>query len=263
MSHVFVVQGFGSKTDLTDGRVLNLDASYEVIKQAVEEAGHECVRADEIIHTGTIDIPMYEQLLRADLVIADLSTYNVNAAFELGVRYGLRPRATLVVAEEQFKSPFDVNHIVIRRYKHLGEDIGMREAKRFKEELVKVIRTILSEERTDSPVYSMLASLMPPREEAVAAAGASPRAPAPASPAPAGAVTAKEPRAMAPPSPAPAATAEARVTELAGVLAEAAGSRAAPDAEESAYTLLEKARAAMKAEDFAAILAKNPPGGEP
>ena len=61
----FVVQGFGSKTDYTDGRVLDLDASYDVIKQAVERAGLRCQRADEIVHSGTIDIPMYEQLLEA------------------------------------------------------------------------------------------------------------------------------------------------------------------------------------------------------
>jgi tetratricopeptide (TPR) repeat protein len=158
----FVVQGFGPKTDYTDGRVLNLDASYDVIKAAVEEAGLNCIRADEIIHSGTIDVPMYEQLLRADLVIADLSTNNVNAAFELGVRYGLRPRSTIVVAEEKFKSPFDVNHIVIRRYKHMGEDIGIREAHRFKSELISVIKVIMDELRTDSPVYSVLPSLRPP-----------------------------------------------------------------------------------------------------
>jgi hypothetical protein len=79
----FVVQGYGKKTDYTDGRVLNLDASYEIIKEAVVGAGLECIRADEIVHSGTIDVPMYQQLLHADVVIADLSTYNVNAAFEL------------------------------------------------------------------------------------------------------------------------------------------------------------------------------------
>jgi len=86
MGTCFVAQGFGKKTDYTDGRVLDLDASYAVIRDAVKDAGHECLRADEIVHAGTIDVPMYEQLLRADLVIVDLSTYNVNAAFELGIR---------------------------------------------------------------------------------------------------------------------------------------------------------------------------------
>ena len=146
-----VVQGFGEKTDLTDGRKLNLDASYQVIKEAVEEAGLQCLRADEIVHSGTIDVPMYEQILHADLVIADLSTYNVNAAYELGVRYGLRPYATIIVAEEKFKNPFDFSHIVIRRYKHLGEDIGVSEARRFKEELKEAIQEIVTSQKTDSP----------------------------------------------------------------------------------------------------------------
>jgi tetratricopeptide (TPR) repeat protein len=161
----FVVQGFGEKTDLGTGRVLNLDASYEVIKEAVEEAGLHCVRADEIVHSGTIDQPMYESLFRADLVIADLSTSNVNAAYELGVRYGVRPRATIIIAEQQFKNPFDFSHIVIRRYEHLGSDVGRKEAARLKSELVKAIAEIVNNEEVDSPVYTFL-KLQPPAETA-------------------------------------------------------------------------------------------------
>ena len=162
MPTCFVVQGFGKKTDFTDGRVLDLDASYAIIKEGVEAAGLECLRADEIPHSGTIDVPMYKQLLHADLVIADLSTYNVNAAFELGIRYGLRPRATIIVAEEDFKNPFDVGHIVIQRYKHLGEDIGAKEAKRFRDDLKQAITDILATAETDSPVYTFLPDLTPP-----------------------------------------------------------------------------------------------------
>ena len=79
----FVVQGFGKKTDHKTGRVLDLDASYEVIKEAVENADLTCIRADEIQHSGVIDKPMFQQLLEADLVIADLSTSNFNAAYDI------------------------------------------------------------------------------------------------------------------------------------------------------------------------------------
>jgi tetratricopeptide (TPR) repeat protein len=171
MKQCFVIQGFGKKTDYTDGRVLDLDASYEIIKMAVESAGLECVRADEIVHSGTIDVPMYERLLNADLVIADLSTYNVNAAFELGVRYALRPHTTLVVAEEQFKNPFDMSHIVIRRYKHLGDEIGFKEANRLMTELKTAIQKIIDNPAVDSPVYTFLPHLQPP-EAALKAAQA-------------------------------------------------------------------------------------------
>ena len=82
MGSCFVIMGFGEKTDFQSNpqRVLNLDRTYEnIIKPAVEEAGHICIRADEIIHSTVIDKPMYDNLLSADLVIADLSTANVNA----------------------------------------------------------------------------------------------------------------------------------------------------------------------------------------
>lgn len=158
----FVVQGFGEKTDFTTGRKLDLDKSYQVIKEAVEEAGLTCTRADEIQHSGTIDGPMYRNLYHADLVIADLSTYNLNAAYELGVRYGVRPYATIILAEDQFKNPFDVSHIVIRNYKHLGEDIGVSEARRFKRELKDAIVKIMVQPAIDSPVYTFVNNLCPP-----------------------------------------------------------------------------------------------------
>jgi hypothetical protein len=79
----FVVMGFGVKTDLATGRKLDLDKSYRLlIKPSVEAANLECIRADEIRHSGTIDVPMYRELLGADFAIADLSTANPNAIYE-------------------------------------------------------------------------------------------------------------------------------------------------------------------------------------
>jgi hypothetical protein len=121
----FVVMGFGKKTDFETGRVLDLDRSYEaLIKPAVEAAGLKCIRADEIKHSGLIDDPMYEQLLKADVVVADLSTSNRNAIYELGVRHALRPYTTVIIAEDVImKSPFfDLSHIVIRSYRHMCDD---------------------------------------------------------------------------------------------------------------------------------------------
>ena len=164
MKTCFVIQGYGKKTDYANGRVLDLDASYAVIKEAVVAAGLKCIRCDEVVHSGLIDAPMYELLMRADLVIADLSTSNINAAFELGIRYGLRPYATIIVAEEGFTQPFDVSHSVIRRYKHLGEDIGLREATRFKADLSAAIAEIVAGEKPDSPVYTFMSHLVPPNE---------------------------------------------------------------------------------------------------
>jgi len=63
----FVVMGCGKKTDYQSGRVLDLDKSYQyIIKPAAEHAGLDCKRADEIIHSGLIDVPMFRQLLSAE-----------------------------------------------------------------------------------------------------------------------------------------------------------------------------------------------------
>ena len=109
MPECFVVMGFGKKTDFVQNKTFDLDKSYHyIIKPAVEAAGYRCMRADEIQHAGNINVPMYEKLFEADLVIADLSTANPNAFFELGVRYALKPRTTIVIAEKGFKIPFDM-----------------------------------------------------------------------------------------------------------------------------------------------------------
>jgi hypothetical protein len=158
----FVVMGFGEKTDFQSSpqRVLNLNKTYEyIIKPAVEEAGLECIRADEIIHATVIDKPMYEQLLEADVVVADLSTSNANAIYELGVRHALRPHATIVMAESNFKFPFDLSHLTILMYEHLGKEIGYGEVVRVKAELKRKIAHLLDRPEVDSPVFLFLPAL--------------------------------------------------------------------------------------------------------
>src|SRR5262249_1682355 len=167
MGTCFVVMGFGKKTDYATGRVLDLDQTYKwVIKPVVEECGLTCVRADEIRHSGIIDVPMYQQLLNADLVIADLSTSNANAMYELGVRHALRPHSTIVMAENRLVYPSDVNHTASLKYKHLEEEIGMQEGQRIKSLLKETILAVLDAQPTpvDSAVYTFLPHLLAPVE---------------------------------------------------------------------------------------------------
>lgn len=161
----FVVMGFGKKTDYSGEkpRTLDLDATYEaIIKPAVTQCGLECIRADEVTHSGLIDKPMYELLLRADLVIADISTANPNALYELGVRHALRPYSTIVIKEIDGNFIFDLNHIATLQYKHLGEDIGAREAREKSAALKQRIEAVLAKNEDDSPVYTYLQGLQKP-----------------------------------------------------------------------------------------------------
>ena len=166
----FVLMGFGVKVDYKTNRSLDLDKTYRIIRSAVEEAGAECIRADDIVHSGVIDKPMYEYLFSADIAIADLSTSNENAIYELGVRHALKPHTTIVIAEKQFKFPFDLGHLLIRSYEHLGTGIDFEEAERLKDELVRAITTIVQTQDVDSPVYTFLPGLHPPSVETVVSA---------------------------------------------------------------------------------------------
>jgi hypothetical protein len=157
----FVIMGYGKKTDFERGRTLDLDKSYRsIIKPAVERCGLECVRADEVQHTGVIDVVMYERLLTARVVVADLSTMNPNALYELGVRHALRPYTTIVLCEDRVtKYPFDISHNVVMTYHHLGEGIDYDEVLRVQNELQRKIDGVLARPVTDSPVYTFLESL--------------------------------------------------------------------------------------------------------
>src|SRR5688572_30708727 len=158
----FVVMGFGEKTDYYSNpqRVLDLNRTYEdIIEPAVTASGLECIRADKIIHSTVIDKPMYENLLEADLVIADLSTSNANAIYELGVRHALRPHTTIVMAEDKFSFPFDLNHVSITKYEHLGKEIGYREVMRMRAALQAKIDVVMKKSETDSPVFLFLPHL--------------------------------------------------------------------------------------------------------
>ena len=164
MQVCFVVMGFGKKTDYETGRTLDLNATYEtIIQPAVLSRGLRCVRADEISQSGIIDVQMYEMLLRADLVIADISTGNVNAIYELGVRHALRPNSTIIMNEDQGKLHFDLNHVSTLRYAHFGEDIMGREAIRAMKALSELIERAMADRIIDSPVYTFLPNLLAPR----------------------------------------------------------------------------------------------------
>lgn len=193
----FVVMGFGKKTDYSgEPRTLDLDATYDaIIKPAVERAGLECIRADEVSHSGLIDVKMFELLLRADVVVADISTANPNALYELGVRHALRPYTTILIKEAAGKFQFDLNHLATLQYTHLGEDIGSKEAARKSAELEALIRAVVDKKEPDSPVYAFLSGLTQPTLP-VAARAAAPSA------APSGALRCAEVKEPAPPPPA-------------------------------------------------------------
>lgn len=160
---MFCNYGVWKKTDYSTGKTLDLDKTYKnIIQPAVEASGYECVRADEIQDAGLIDKSMYALLMQAELVVADISTFNPNAIYELGIRHAVRPYSTIVIKEEEGKIPFDLDHTRIFQYKHLGEDIGADEAQRCQKSLVETIERVTKNSFVDSPLYDFIKGINPP-----------------------------------------------------------------------------------------------------
>ena len=92
----------------------------ELIQPALLEAGLEAFRADLEQRAGSIHSDMFQELLLADLVVADLSIDNANAWYELGVRHALRARGVVLMFSGREYLPFDVGPERALRYRLSG-----------------------------------------------------------------------------------------------------------------------------------------------
>lgn len=131
----FVIMGFGIKNNL------DLDLTYnKIIKPCIienglvpfplyEEAQYNAYRCDEICGTTSIDYKFVTCLNGADIVIADISTMNANAIYELGARHALKPRSTILLCakdkERDFKF-FDITYVPIVFYNHDGMKLSSK-----------------------------------------------------------------------------------------------------------------------------------------
>lgn len=160
----FVIMGFGKKQDPYTSRTIDLDATYnKIIRPSVVACGYDCIRADEILDSGTIDRSMYALLYKADLVIADITTDNANALYELGTRHALRPFSTIVIKGGESKLPFDLGHTRVLSYEHLGKEISKKEAQRSVRELKSIINAVTENPVPDSPLYTYIPQIEQPK----------------------------------------------------------------------------------------------------
>ena len=109
--HAFVIMPFGKKKG-ADGSIYDFNAIYShVIKPALEIAGFEPFRADEETASGDILTDMFQELLLADLCIADMSIDNANVFYELGIRHAFRKRGVVHIQAGRAYMPFDVFNV--------------------------------------------------------------------------------------------------------------------------------------------------------
>jgi len=157
---LFVVMPFGKKTDPTGTYEVDFDRVYQIaIKPSAEAADLEVLRADEERSGGIIHVPMFERLLLAEIVIADLTLLNANVFYELGVRHCARPRTTILIYAKENQLPFDVHMIRAIPYILNNGFLTKDSAAKLKDEIDQMLKDAkLDLERTDSPLFQLISS---------------------------------------------------------------------------------------------------------
>lgn len=172
--HVFVTMPFGNKTGY-DGTPIDFDAIYnDLLKPAIEAAGLSAFRADQERAAGDINTDLFQELLIADLVVADLTLDDPNVWYELGVRHALRARGIVLIQGPRGGQPFD--NYTDRRLDYNLKDGAPDPAtlENDKQALIQLIKATLvstSHNRKFSPVYQLLPNLEEPAGKSLRVCG--------------------------------------------------------------------------------------------
>ena len=101
------------------------DDTYELaIKPACESAGAYAERVDKQIFSGSILERVYNQIAKADLLVADMSGKNANVFYEVGYAHALG-KTTILLTRAVEDIPFDLKH-----YPHVVYNARLADLKR-------------------------------------------------------------------------------------------------------------------------------------
>ena len=107
----------------------DFDDTYNLgIRAACKEAGTYCERVDEQIYTENMMDRVYNQIAKADIIIADTSGRNPNVFYELGYAHALGKRTILLIRSGE-DIPFDVKHsphVIYKTIASLKNDLKKR-----------------------------------------------------------------------------------------------------------------------------------------
>ncbi|AZZ60881.1 hypothetical protein DSM07_05955 [Oenococcus sp. UCMA 16435] len=161
--------GYGKKVDYKLGKSIDLDKIYtKLIESSLKSFSKiDNVRGDEISSSEIIDTDMFELLLSADIVVADITTLNPNAIYELGIRHALKPYSTIILGLNEDELPFDFSHNRIFRYSwgDINNEELLQKKRRSLRKLLK--NTIYNLDQghvnCDSPFYEYVKDINAPK----------------------------------------------------------------------------------------------------
>jgi hypothetical protein len=162
MTKVFIVRPFGNrsvlKKDPATGEISTVKYDFDKVEAALIRPAMNALNlfggtTGEVFEAGDIKEDMFSELLLSDVVIADISIYNANVFYELGIRHALRDKRTVLIKSPGFDdTPFDL--------------IGLRYITYDKENpaaalsmLVRSLDETIKADRKDSLVFTVLPGL--------------------------------------------------------------------------------------------------------
>ena len=157
MTRAFIVRPFGTKQGI------NFEVVQEkLILPALAACDIQGSTTVPFLQAGNIRTDMFQQLLVADMVIADISIHNANVFYELGIRHALQPKMTILLRARSQKdpkerSPQDEVPFDLRTDRYLEYDSDSPAEKL--DLLTEALRQTLASDRPASPVFQMLPDL--------------------------------------------------------------------------------------------------------
>jgi hypothetical protein len=82
------------------------DVYSKMIRPAVKEAGLECVRGDTSLRVGDLTQNIWNEVLQAGVIVADVSALNANVFYELGLAHALG-KEVFIFKRKDAKIPAD------------------------------------------------------------------------------------------------------------------------------------------------------------
>jgi tetratricopeptide (TPR) repeat protein len=154
----FVAMPFGRKWDADRRQEIDFDDLYaRCIVPAANAAGVDVLRADEEVGGGFVHLALYERLLLAEIVIADVTLANANVFYELGIRHAARPRATIMLFCQDSALPFDVRPLRAIPYRLTDQGrVSDADAEPLIRRLTDKLQAALTEETPDSPLFQLI-----------------------------------------------------------------------------------------------------------
>jgi hypothetical protein len=127
----FVVMPFGSGSEYARGNKESNYVFHNVIQPSLALVSSRLSRRIDTLrevdsgNPGSITRAILHHIAEADICIVDITGRNANVFFELGIRYGLRPRITLLLRQESTPIPFDISGYRCLTYDCLEPDIAI------------------------------------------------------------------------------------------------------------------------------------------